>query len=394
MYILQRAVLRDLLWVFTGVATALTLLLVVVGVIGEATKSGLGPMEILQILPYIVPSLLPFTIPATFLLTVCYVYGRMSGDQEITAMKAAGINIVAILWPAFILGATLSLSTLLLTDLFVPWARGKIEHIVTTSMENIFLDVLRAHNQFSDPMRGIAITVSRVDDRKLIDPTFRYTLPSGQTTLIACREATMQFDLTERQVLLDLYDGHVETPGGTALRFPDHIERPFPLPMQSTGPAPPRNISIQNIRRELGMLNVESERLQQKRLLAAAFSLSTGDFDELLPTRQNPLDRKQEDHKERRQKLTTELHSRIALACSCFFFGLVGSPFAILQGKRQFLTSFALCFVPILLVYYPSVLLSMNLSREGIVHPLWAMWVGNAGLSCAGWYILKRVLRH
>ncbi|MSR57016.1 MAG: YjgP/YjgQ family permease [Planctomycetaceae bacterium] len=393
MRILQRAVLKDLLWVFSGVATALTLLLVVVGVIGEATKSGLGPVQILQILPYIVPSLLPFTIPATFLLTVCVVYGRMSGDQEITAMKAAGINVLDVLWPAFVLGAMLSLGTLMLTDLFVPWARARIEHVVTTAMEEIFLDVLRAHNQFSDPARGLAIQVGRVDDRKLMDATFRYTLPSGQTTLIACRQATLQFDLAGQQVLLDLHDGTIETPGGTGLDF-EHIERPFPLPMQSSGPMPPRNITIQNIRRELATIVGESERLQQRRVLAAAFSLSTGSFDELLPAAQQPFDKKQVDHKERRQKLTTELHSRIALACSCFFFGLVGSPFAILQGKRQFLTSFALCFIPILLLYYPSVLLSMNLAREGVMHPAWGMWIGNAGLTLAAAVIMKKVLRH
>lgn len=90
----------------------------------------------------------------------------------------------------------------------------------------------------------------------------------------------------------------------------------------------------------------------------------------------------------------TEIHSRIALACSCFFFSLVGSPFAIQQGKRQFLTSFAICFTPILLIYYPTVLLTMNLSRAGDLNPVWGMWIGNAGLALTAASVLRKVLRH
>lgn len=396
MYILQRRVLTDLLQVFSGVATALTLMLVVVGVVGEATKSGLGPVQILQILPYIIPSLLPFTIPATFLLTVCVVYGRMSGDQEITAMKSAGINVLEILWPAFILGAVLSFGTLLLTDLFVPWSRAKIEYVITTAMEDIFLDILRANNQFHDTARGLAVTARRVDGRKLIDPTFRYTLPGpgGQSALIAAREATLKFDLEHQQVLLLLKDGHMETPGGTTVAIRDDEQRAFPMPMQSNGLIPPRNMSMQTIRRELSDRIVDYDRMQDRRIIDSAFWLSTGRFEELFPDKQIATNRKLDEHVERRQKLITEIHSRIALACSCFFFALVGSPFAIQQGKRQFLTSFAICFTPILLVYYPTVLLSMNLSREGILNPAWAMWCGNAGLGLAASVILRQVLRH
>jgi lipopolysaccharide export system permease protein len=393
MSILQRRVLKDLLQVFGGVATALTLMLVVVGVVGEATKSGLGPVQILQILPFIVPSLLPFTIPATFLLTVCVVYGRMAGDQEITAIKAAGINVIEILSPAFIVGAVLSLATLLLTDLFVPWARYKIEAVITAEMEEIFLDVLRTHNQFTDARRGLAVTVGRVEGRRLINPTFRYALHNGQSALIAAREAQIKFDLRQQQVLLDLRDGHVETPNGITVGF-EHELRPFPLPIESKGPMAPRNISIHNIRRELDEIRVESKQLRERQVLTTTFSLSTGAFGELRPDGHQAVERRIQEQIERGQKLTTEIHSRIALACSCFCFAIVGSPFAIQQGRRQFLTSFALCFMPILLLYYPAVLLTMNLSREGFLNPLWGMWLGNAGMLIVSGTLLYKIWRH
>ncbi len=101
MRLLQRYILFELLKVFVFLLSILTVLLVFVGVFREVAASGLGPFQILQILPFVVPSLMPFTIPATLLLAVCVVYGRISGDQEITAAKAAGINVFSLFGPRF-----------------------------------------------------------------------------------------------------------------------------------------------------------------------------------------------------------------------------------------------------------------------------------------------------
>jgi lipopolysaccharide export system permease protein len=394
MGILHRRVVIDLLQVFIGVATALTFMLVVVGVIGEASRRGLGPEQIQKILPYVAPSLLPFTIPATFLLTVCVVYGRMAGDQEITALKSAGINVLEVLLPAFILGAVLSVGTLLLTDLFVPWARARIENIILTEMEEIFLELLRSQGQYHDPTRGLAVTARRVDGQRLIDPTFRYVLPGGKSALIMAEEATLKFDLEHRQVLLRLTEGYMKIPGETEVRFRREEERAFPLPIESQGPLPPREMAIQSLRQEIAQRTTEYDRLLERRAIETALALSTGRFDRLVPDLRDRTWQELDRHVERRQKLTTEIHNRVALACGCFFFALVGSPFAILQGKRQFLTSFFLCFAPILLLYYPTVLLTMNLGREGFINPAWGVWVGNTGLAIAGAVILRRVLRH
>ena len=81
---------------------------VFVGVFREASQSGLGPVQIMQILPFVVPSLLPFTIPATLLLAVCVVYGRVAADHEITAVKSAGISVMSLLWPAFLFGGAVT----------------------------------------------------------------------------------------------------------------------------------------------------------------------------------------------------------------------------------------------------------------------------------------------
>ena len=55
---LQRYILGELLRVLLLVITATTVLLVFLGVFQKISESGIGPLQVLQILPYIVPSML------------------------------------------------------------------------------------------------------------------------------------------------------------------------------------------------------------------------------------------------------------------------------------------------------------------------------------------------
>jgi lipopolysaccharide export system permease protein len=363
------------------------------GVVQEAAKNGLGAQQIFKILPYIVPSLLPFTIPATLLLTVCIVYGRMAGDHEIGAIKAAGINVLAVLVPSFVLGAVLSLGTFILTDQFIPWARANIEHVVAQEMEDIFLDLLRTNSSYHDLGHGISINVASVEERRLINPIFRYRLANGDVATVTARQATIQFDMREQQVLLDFVDGHIETPGGNNGAIA-HERLPFPMPVAADSLKAPRNMTIDNIRRELSTIDREKQEVANRQIIKSVLALSAGAFDRLVPRDQEAEDYKDRLRTERFNRLRTEIHGRTALACSCIFFVLIGSPVAIIKGRRQFLTNFAICFLPILVGYYPVVILTMDLCRGGRVDPTWGMWVGNLGLAAAAAYMLHRVMKN
>ena len=56
---LQRMILVELLKTFSVALVALTGLILMAGVISEAMKNGLGPMQILTAIPLLLPVLLP-----------------------------------------------------------------------------------------------------------------------------------------------------------------------------------------------------------------------------------------------------------------------------------------------------------------------------------------------
>lgn len=392
MRLLQRYILFELLKVFLFLLSVLTVLLVFVGVFREVAASGLGPFQILQILPFVVPSLLPFTIPATLLLAVCVVYGRIAGDQEVTAAKAAGINVFSLLWPAFLLSIVMSITSLVLTDQVIPWAISNIQRTVAMAVEDIFLDMLGTNHQVTDERQGFSITVMDVQGKTLIKPTFQYSRAGHSPITVQAATATMEFDLEEHQVVVHLVKGHIDIPGHRRGWF-EVLDERYPLPQEVAQPKP-RHISIQKIHRKMNGIAEQLDVLQQRQDAEMAMTLLVGDFPKLVQEDYTIFGHMRDFAQDDMNRLNTEIYSRFAMSTSCFFFVLIGGPFSILQGRRQFLTSFFMCFLPILLVYYPVALLMMSLCKNGQANPAYAMWVGNVLLAIAGVWVLNKVLRH
>ncbi|MBL8816743.1 MAG: LptF/LptG family permease [Planctomyces sp.] len=393
MKLLQRYILGELIRVFLLLVIVLTVMLVFVGLFREATEQGLGVVQILQIMPFVVPSMLPFTIPATLLLAVCVVYGRISGDLEVTAAKAAGISAMELLFPAFLLGSLLAVGSFSLTNYVIPWAVGNIERIVTQAMEDIFYDVLSTQHSFSDPGNGYSITVHDVKDRTLLDAMFCYRMENHQQYMVRAQAARIRFDLERQQIQLLLKNATLTRPGSTEAGELDRYELSFPLP-QAIGKEKARHLTIEDLRVRIHECLEERGLIQQQVRQEAALALLTGEVHQLKGEAMENLRGLEARNLSNERRFRTETHSRFAMASSCLFFTLVGGPFSMLQARRQFITSFIMCFLPILVIYYPVMFLMLNLSKTGTIEPWWSMWVPNFILLVVGLAVLRRVVKH
>ncbi len=398
MPLLQRYILGELLRTFVFVVLGLTILLVTVGVAQRAVESGLGPEQLLAILPYIIPSLLPFTIPAALLFTVCLVYGRMAGDQEVIAAKAAGISVLSLLSPVLLLGGALSVASLVLTDQVIPWAVANIERKIVEAIEDVFLDKLRADRQFVDKSQGITVTVNGIEGRTLIRPIFRLEQDSsdGRTEYIVLQAAEAELSLEPRaqEAVIRIRDGLIQLPGEPTREIRIHDEETRRIRWNHlSSVSTPRNLPVQVIREELLQLSRRSHMLESRQTILRAMALTLGQIDEYarLTTETHPdvnLARN------RRYRLHTEIHSRFALACSCWFFVMLGAPFAMLRAKGHFLTTFLFCFGPITGGYYPLLMGLAEQCKRGHLDPVWAMWIPNGILCVLGLYVIRRLLQH
>ena len=78
-------------------------------------------------------------------------------------------------------------------------------------------------------------------------------------------------------------------------------------------------------------------------------------------------------------KTETEIQMRQAMAWGSLFFVFLGAPVGILFARRDFLSAFISCFMPIIIAYYPLMLFGVNLGKEGIIPPVF-VWIGNVVL--------------
>ena len=87
--------------------------------------SGIPLGDFLMAILYFFPMVLSFTVPASILVAVLLLFGRMSSNNEITAMRASGISIFQIISPLIIVTFILTALCLYLQVEAGPYCIGK-----------------------------------------------------------------------------------------------------------------------------------------------------------------------------------------------------------------------------------------------------------------------------
>lgn len=115
-----------------GVPTAAAFVVVAFLVIANELKEQshrlivqvLTATDVLKLGLAFLPSLLPLILPITLFFGVLMGYGRLAERGEITAMRASGVPFFRMVAPAIVLGAAISLLTLVLQDSLQPRTMG------------------------------------------------------------------------------------------------------------------------------------------------------------------------------------------------------------------------------------------------------------------------------
>ena len=234
MSLLSRYILREVVQVFVVSLVALTMVFIFVGVGKEAYNNGLTVWAILRLMPYLLPTALLFGVPAALLFAVTTAFGRMSAGGEIIALKALGISPGAVLMPIGVLAVLLSLVTFWLNDIAFSWGEIGTRRVVVDAFEEIAYSVLRKKHSFSSPL--FSVTVQRVEDQRLINPTFTFkeNADSPAMTLTA-EEAELRSSPGTGVLTLLCRNGQFEM-AGQSYEFIDTFERDIQLADQSRRP--------------------------------------------------------------------------------------------------------------------------------------------------------------
>src|SRR5712692_8650428 len=171
--ILQRAILWELIKVFALSLVGITFIILMGGIVSEASQRGLTPSQIVAVIPLLIPSFLPYTIPATTLFATCLVYGRLAHDNEIIAIKSAGINVLKIIAPGIFLGLLMSGITMGLYYRAIPYTHHLMRSMFLGDVEELLYSMLRRDHWIQHPKLNYAVWVRQVQGRRLEDAIFK-----------------------------------------------------------------------------------------------------------------------------------------------------------------------------------------------------------------------------
>jgi len=125
MRILRTYVLKELLGPFILSLIVLTFVLLMGNIVKLAElviNKGVNILDVGKLLLFLIPYLLSYTLPMSVLTGLLLAMGRLSHDNEITAIRACGVGMGRLMLPILVIGLILSLFSVNLNSEILPKA--------------------------------------------------------------------------------------------------------------------------------------------------------------------------------------------------------------------------------------------------------------------------------
>lgn len=139
----QRSLLGELIFIFLGVLAVVTAVIfagLTIRLVSRGAGSGFDLLA--ELLPSLLPMTLSFSTPFALIAAVSLVLGRWVSDNEVIALKAAGLHLRVLVLPILALAAVLSVITTALNAYGVPEGQRALRSGVRQYLP-IFLTSLR-----------------------------------------------------------------------------------------------------------------------------------------------------------------------------------------------------------------------------------------------------------
>jgi lipopolysaccharide export system permease protein len=379
----------------------MTAIFVLFMVAAQARDIGLSPQDIVELVPYVIPSTLPYTIPVSLLFAATVVYGRLAGDNEIIAIKTAGVSVMKILWPTYHLAIVLSVGLLFLSGSWIPYCTHLAKTVLFKDLEDTFYKLLKKDHEFNNPRWPFLIKVRDVQEKIMKDATFKHRVGGKQDEfdlVIQAKRAVLHIDLAAKVVRVFFDDAevqHYRNDADIVLINNRILEIPIPPESQFNPEKKIQEYTNHELMVELKQQRSIMATLRLRQAIGSGFHFGSGRVERI-----NWWDVRDAfvDHGyavRQCNEVQTEWWLRLSMACGSLMFVILGAPVGIRFARRDFLSAFITCFVPIITLYYPLMLCGVNISKEGMFAPYsyWSLFVGNIILGVLAGLVLPPVIK-
>ena len=378
MKILDRYVFKQVLVTTLFAVTVLSVVLVLGNIFKQLLELLVNhdaPLElILSFVAYILPFSLTFTIPWGFLTAVLLVFGKMSAEHELIALRASGVSIPRICISVLAMAIVCVGICLWINIEVAPKAQIKMKESLYNIATNNPLAMFGSDKVIED-FPGRKIYVERNAGAELFNLlVYEMSDTFEPKTVVHARRGLIEPDRENKRLLLHIYDGRFEQRDENA---PDDLMKIR------------QGITMQESTLTISLVELYEKNKKRKGIS----SLTAGELLERLNHDENAAGHLSE--KEARAQLSslkTEVNKRFSFSLASFAFALIGVPLAITAHRKETSVGFLLSLI-VAFVYFFFIIVADTVRANPALHPELLIWVPNVLFIGLGAWLFYRLSR-
>lgn len=317
---------------------------------------------IVWILIYSMPFFLQFVVPMSVMMAVLLTFLRLSGDNEIMALKAGGCHIYRLLPPVFLFALIGWAITSFMAIYALPWGKLSLKDL-SFKVISSNIDIGLKERTFSDSFDGVMIYVNKIDlkSKSLMDVFIEDQRTSNLVSTVVASKGRLFSNQQDLQYRLRLYNGTInqvdlKNRSAHSINFDTYdinldikrIVRPV-----KEGEKDEEEMSVAELRRYLKNTSIKNDR----------YYLALMEF-----------------------------HKKFSTPFACFALGLLAVPLGIQSrsARRSYGVGLGLIFF---LSYYILLSAGWVFGEAGVYPPLIGMWIPNIVMGGVGFFLLRQTAR-
>ena len=423
-----------------GVITTVLFLQFLIRAVDRFLGKGLDALTIFEYLYLNLAWIIALSVPMSLLISSVMTFGRMAQQNEITALKSAGVNLYNIIKPALWFGTFVAIGLCLFNNFILPemnynarlLARDIYQKKPELSIEpGYFVDMIPQYtmivkemdgkdfkdvkifsknqeseqttiyaNEGSLSSNGNMITINLVNGeiheidlsdydyyRKIRFKTHQITISMDELML----NRTTESSRTDREMRVPQMIDEIEKNKLLISQIYERIEKV----KTEIGITDPNANSLENIEKEVDKLkqNKTNTDIPEEQYNEDVVIPNIENKQYILSLTNNARQFKNEftlieNYEKTNNKFKVEIHKKFTLAIACILFTLVGAPLGILvrSGGMTIASGLSIAFF---LIYYILLIWGEQLADRNLLNPGLGSWLPNIILFVSGMIILK-----
>jgi lipopolysaccharide export system permease protein len=331
----------------------------------------------------LIPFVWVFALPMGMLTATLLIFGRLSADQELTAMRASGVSLLSLISPILLLSLALCALSALVNMEIAP--RCRVAYKSLLDQVNVQVSsILIPEGRFLKEIEGYIFYVGKNRRGELQEVmVFRLKNQTNVDQIVRAARGRLEVDAAAREATLTLYDCKIVT-------LSEGVVSP------ASGPYWTFRASLQPSRK-----GAAGPRVSDMTFLQLCEGLQELEQQINLPVRLDgrtpeELRAMKKELQKNRQAATTpyrvQIHQQISFSFACFSFTLVGIPLGIRLHRRETNVGIAVALL-LVAVYYSFIMVGQALDTRPECVPHLIVWVPNFLFQAVGAVLLWRANR-